>query len=66
MSLAAAEKLLNGKSVANTAFQSFPIGTLAKLCGTYGILVKATGKRGKGTKIKSDYIAAIYSFVSRQ
>jgi hypothetical protein len=66
MSLAAAEKLLLSNTIAKSSFQSFSVATLAELCSTYGMSVKATGKRPKGSKTKIDYITAIFSFVSRQ
>lgn len=64
MDSAAAEQLLNSKTITKTAFQGFPINTLAKLCEAHGISVRATGQKPKGSKKKSDYIAAIVRFVS--
>jgi hypothetical protein len=66
MAYDAAEKLLHTKTVGKTAFQSFRVDTLAKLCHTYGLSVTGTGRRPKGSKKKSDYIDAIFSFVGRQ
>jgi len=66
MSYDAAVKLLHGERVNKSAFQNFPIATLAKLCDAHKLGVKGTGKRPNGSKKKSDYIEAIFSFVSRQ
>jgi hypothetical protein len=66
MTYAAAEKLLHAKTVSKTAFQRFPVDTLAELCSTYKLPVTGTSQRPKGSKKKSDYIDAIFSFVSRQ
>jgi 5'(3')-deoxyribonucleotidase len=65
-SLATAQNLLHGKNVAKTAFQRFAAGTLAELCDVYGMSVKGTSRKKKGAKTKSDYIAAIFNFVSHQ
>jgi hypothetical protein len=48
------------------AFQKFPIATLANLCDVYELPVEGTGKRPNGSKKKSDYIDAIFAFVSHQ
>jgi phage gp29-like protein len=64
--LAAAERLLKSKIIAQTAFQKFSVETLAKLCEAYGMPVRATGQKPMGSKKKSDYIAAIMCFVSLQ
>jgi hypothetical protein len=65
-SLATAQNLLHGKNVAKTAFQRFAAGTLAELCDVYGMSVKGTSRKTEGAKTKSDYIAAIFNFVSYQ
>lgn len=66
MTLAAAERLLRSKVVARTAFQIFPIETLTKLCEEHGMVVQATSRKPKGSKKKSDYIAAIIRYVSHR
>ncbi|KIM76801.1 hypothetical protein PILCRDRAFT_91437 [Piloderma croceum F 1598] len=62
MDLAAAEQLLKSKVVAKTGFRNFPIETLAKLCERHGMVVRATGRKPKGSKKKSDYVAAIVCY----
>jgi hypothetical protein len=61
-----AEILLLSAKVNKSAFQSFPIATLAKLCEAFGMPVQATGQRPIGSKKKSDFIDAIFTFVRRQ
>jgi hypothetical protein len=56
MTYAAVEKLLHAKTVSKTAFQSFPVDTLAEICGTYKLPVTGTSQRPKGSKNKSDLI----------
>jgi hypothetical protein len=66
MSYDAAAKLLLSNKVNKNAFQNFPIVTLKKLCDAFGLPVEGTGKRPKGSKKKSDYVNAIFTFVSFQ
>ena len=66
MDLAAAERLLKSKVVAKTGFRNFPIETLAKLCERHGMVVRATGRKPKGSKKKSDYVATIVCYVSHR
>src|SRR5882762_5367898 len=63
MTYEAAEKLFKRDTVSKTAFQVFPIAILARLCGTYGLPVRATGKKPMGSIKKSDYVDAIFSAV---
>jgi len=63
MAYDAAQKLLHAKIVGKTAFQHFPVSTLAELCSTYELSVTGTGRRPKGSKKKSDYIDAIFRWV---
>jgi hypothetical protein len=65
MSGDSAVNLFLSEKVNKGAFQKFPITTLANLCDVYGLPVEGTGRRPNGSKKKSDYIDAIFAFVSQ-
>jgi hypothetical protein len=59
-------QLLHSANISKSAFQHVPVATLAQICNTYQLPVEGTGRRPSGSKKKSDYIEAIFSFVSQE
>lgn len=56
-----AQKLLLKANASKSSFQRCKVKELEVLCGLYGLKVSQTGKRGR---IKSDFVNAIWEFVS--